>query len=58
MTNNEAIGYTAIAMKELGFTKEQIEKVTNEMYYQFDTKTEQEADDHRRHILNGDPLEK
>lgn len=49
MNNNQAIGYTAIAiykaLDNLDFKtkKKYIEKIISEMYHQFDMKTEQEA---------------
>lgn len=44
MDNNEALGYMLLACKELGYTKEQARKLYREMYYQFDVKTEAEAE--------------
>lgn len=34
-----------LACKRLGYTKEQAEKLYREMYYQFDMKTEEEAEE-------------
>ena len=45
MDNKQALGYMLLACKELGYTKEQAEKLYREMYYQFDMKTEEEAEE-------------
>lgn len=45
MDNKQALGYMLLACKRLGYTKEQAEKLYREMYYQFDMKTEEEAEE-------------
>lgn len=45
MTNREAIGYMLLACKKAGMTKEQTKKLYSEMYYLFDIKTEDEAEE-------------
>lgn len=46
MTNREAIGYMLLACKEAGVTDlELVRRLKREMYYQFDMKTESEADE-------------
>jgi hypothetical protein len=42
--NNQALGYMLLACKELGYTKEQARELYKAMYYQFDMKTEGEAE--------------
>ncbi len=44
MTNESAKGYIILALKKLGYKKEEIEKILDELYYQFDTVTEYEAE--------------
>lgn len=44
MNNDSARGYIILAMKNLGYKKEDIEKVIDELHYVFDTKTEEEAE--------------
>lgn len=44
MTNDAVRGYVILAMKELGFKKEDIEKVVDELHYTFDTVSEQQAE--------------
>lgn len=43
MDNDSVVGYVILALKELGYKEEEIEKVTDELSYQFDTITENEA---------------
>lgn len=45
MTNREAIGYMLLACKNAGMTREQAKKLYSEMYYLFDIKTEEEAEE-------------
>jgi hypothetical protein len=45
MTNREAIGYMLLAAKRSGMDKEQAKKLFGEMYYLFDTLTEEEAEE-------------
>jgi len=45
MDNRQAIGYMLVACKELGLDKETAQKLYREMYYQFDIKTEEEAEE-------------
>jgi len=44
MDNREALGYMLVALKELGYDQKTAKKIYGEMYYQFDLKTEDEAD--------------
>ncbi len=44
MTNEAVKGYVILAMKNLGFKKEDIEKVIDELHYTFDIKTVEEAE--------------
>lgn len=44
MNNDSARGYVIIAMKNLGYEGEAIEKVIDELHYVFDTITEAEAE--------------
>lgn len=42
--NNDIIkGYVVIALKNLGYKEEEIDKVLDELYYLFDTKCEEEV---------------
>jgi Holliday junction resolvasome RuvABC DNA-binding subunit len=43
MTNEAAIGYAILALKELGYSEEEIRKIEKEMLYFMDMKTEEEA---------------
>lgn len=45
MTNEQAIGYMLLACKEVGLRKDTIRRIYREMYYQFDMKTEEEAEE-------------
>lgn len=44
MDNNQALGYMLLACKQLGYTREQVSDLYRAMYYQFDVKTEEEAE--------------
>lgn len=44
MTNDSVKGYVALTLKSLGYKKEEIEEVLNELYWAFDLKTESEAE--------------
>lgn len=44
MTNDAVKGYVILAMKELGYSKDKIEEVIEELHYTFDTTTEYEAE--------------
>ena len=44
MTNDSVRGYFVITLKNLGYKEEEIEKVLDELYLQFDTITEYEAE--------------
>ena len=44
MDNRQAIGYMLLACKEAGIDKETAKKLYGEMYWQFDMKTEEEAE--------------
>ena len=44
MYNKQAIGYMLLACERAEMTKEQAKKLYSEMYYLFDTKTEEEAE--------------
>jgi Holliday junction resolvasome RuvABC DNA-binding subunit len=43
MRNGEAIGYGLLALKSLGYSKEELKKFEDEFNYQLGTKTEEEA---------------
>jgi hypothetical protein len=45
MTNREAIGYMLLACKEVGLDKDSAKKLYSAMYWQFDFKTESEANE-------------
>lgn len=45
MDNKQALGYMLVACKELGYSKDEAQKLYGEMYYQFDVKTENEAEE-------------
>ncbi|MEG0450925.1 MAG: hypothetical protein RR595_13800 [Lysinibacillus sp.] len=45
MDNRQALGYMLLACKKLGYTKEQARAMYGEMYWLFDFKTEEEAED-------------
>lgn len=44
MTNDSVRGYVILAMKNLGYEKEKIEEVIDELHYIFDTVSEEEAE--------------
>lgn len=44
MDNRQAIGYMLLACQKAGFNKETAEKLYGEMYWLFDLKTENEAE--------------
>ena len=44
MSNDAARGYVIMAMKNLGYTKEDIEKVVDELHFVFDTTNEEVAE--------------
>lgn len=44
MDNRQAIGYMLLACKKLGYTKDQVRELYREMYFEFDFKTEEEAE--------------
>lgn len=44
MDNRQAIGYMLLACKEVGIDKDMAKKLYSEMYWQFDIKTEEEAE--------------
>jgi len=46
MTNEAAIGYAIISLKNLGYNASDIRKVEREMYIVMDEKTEEEAERH------------
>lgn len=45
MDNRQAIGYMLMACKEVGLSKEDAKMLFREMYYQFDLKTPDEAEE-------------
>lgn len=45
MDNRQAIGYMLLAAKAAGLDKETTKKFFGEMYYMFDIKTEEEAEE-------------
>ncbi|UKS57793.1 hypothetical protein [Exiguobacterium acetylicum] len=53
MTNNQAIAYAVIAMEQLGYTREQIEKVQARMLSEMDWTDEKTAEKKANAILNG-----
>lgn len=44
MTNRQAIGYMLLACKKVNFKKDEVRKLLQEMYWEFDLKTEDEAE--------------
>lgn len=44
MTNRQAIGYMLLACKKANLEKETVKKLFEEMYMEFDFKTESEAE--------------
>lgn len=44
MDNKQALGYMLLACKEAGLDHETTKQLYKEMYYQFDVKTESEAE--------------
>ena len=46
MDNRQALGYMLLVCKSLGMDKEQTRKMYLEMLYQFDMKSEEEAEEH------------
>lgn len=45
MDNRQALGYVFLALKRLGYSKEEAKKIYREMYYLFDIYTEEEAEE-------------
>lgn len=45
MDNRQALGYMLLACKQLGYSKEKARKLLGQMYYMFDIKTEDEAEE-------------
>ena len=45
MENRQALGYALLAMKYLGYSKEEAKKVVDEMVYFFDVLTPEEAEE-------------
>lgn len=45
MDNRQALGYMLLALKRLGYSKEEAKKIYREMYYLFDIYTEEEAEE-------------
>lgn len=45
MDNSQAIGYMLLAAKNTGLNKESTKKLFGEMYYMFDIKSEDEAEE-------------
>jgi hypothetical protein len=45
MRNDQAIGYMLLACKAEGMGRDQVKRLVSEMYYLFDTKTEEEAEE-------------
>lgn len=52
MNNREAIGYMLLACKDLKLDKETIIKLRSKMYYHFDVKTEEEAEEQGHRFFN------
>jgi hypothetical protein len=44
MTNRQAIGYMLVACKKVNLEKEIVRRIFQEMYWEFDLKTEDEAE--------------
>lgn len=53
MNNNQAIAYAIIAMAQLGYTREQIEKVQVSMLSEMDWSDEETAEKKAATILKG-----
>lgn len=51
MEKRQAVAYTTIAMEKLGYSKEEIEKVTNAMLEELKSYTEEAAEDRADEIL-------
>ena len=50
--NNDVIkGYVVLALKNLGYDLDKIDEVLNELYYLFDTKSEEEVEMYYRSLL-------
>jgi hypothetical protein len=45
MDNNSALGYMLLSCKRVGLDYETVKKLYSEMYYLFDVKTEDEAEE-------------
>lgn len=45
MDNRQALGYMLLACKDIGVDKETVRKLKRAMYFQFDLKTEDEAEE-------------
>ena len=55
MDNRQAIGYMLLACKRAKMTKEQAKKLYGEMYYLFDIKTEEEAEEQGHEWYHNEP---
>lgn len=51
LEKNQAIAYTTTAMRRLGYSKAEIEKVTNEMLNEFRAYSEEAVEDRADKIL-------
>lgn len=45
MDNRQALGYMLLACKKLNLPKEQVRELYRQMYWEFDFKTEEEAEE-------------
>jgi Holliday junction resolvasome RuvABC DNA-binding subunit len=54
METNQALGYATLALKNLGYNKAEIEKITNQMLNEFDNYREDEVEDIADEILYDD----
>jgi hypothetical protein len=54
MDKGQVISYATIAMQKLGYNQLEIEKVTNEMIFQMDQYTREQADNLAIDIIYGD----
>ncbi|RSK29051.1 hypothetical protein EJF36_20385 [Bacillus sp. HMF5848] len=58
MEKTQALAYTTIAMSKLGYSRREIEQITNAMLEEFEVYTEGEAEDKADEIIFGDAPER
>jgi len=51
MDNKQALGYMLLSCEQFGYTKNQMKEIYREMYWQFDLKTEEEAEEKDMNII-------